>query len=145
MAQRKVPAHRFLIRQINTLKAHEAATGSRIGVIGCSMGGQWACWLAQRAELEIVATVVFYAVRCGNYENCISSFQFHFAERNGFVSKPARKNLARCFARHGVAWDGYDYPGTRHWFFESTPDIAYSRSAAEHAWNRTVIFLNTHM
>jgi carboxymethylenebutenolidase len=63
-ASRKEPAYKYLVRMIGELE--RAATGD-IAVVGFSMGGHWACWLAQRPELPIAATVTFYAARSGDY------------------------------------------------------------------------------
>jgi carboxymethylenebutenolidase len=89
-ASRREPAYRYLIRMIGELSDQEAVSRGGIAVIGFSMGGHWAYWLAQRPELPIVATVTFYAARNGAYTASNSRFLAHFAEDDPWVSN-ARK------------------------------------------------------
>jgi len=86
-ASRREPAYRYLVRTIGELFNHEAVSAGGLAVVGFSMGGHWAYWLAQRPELPIAATVTFYAARNGNYAASNSSFLAHFAEDDPWVSR----------------------------------------------------------
>ncbi|QKK10858.1 MAG: hypothetical protein HND59_03865 [Pseudomonadota bacterium] len=57
-ASRRTPAYKMLIAAIEHLSHHAAVTAPGIALVGFSMGGHWALWLAQRPELPICATVI---------------------------------------------------------------------------------------
>ena len=141
-AKRRTPAYKLLIAAIEELRNHEAVQGSRIAVLGFSMGGHWALWLAQRPELPIAATVVFYAARNGDYSRSRSRFLIHFAASDDWVSAASARKLEASLAKAKVDATYWTYPGTPHWFFESDRKDADDRPAAASAWKRTVAFLN---
>lgn len=142
MSGRREPAYRFLMRKLDELTGSEAVLDGDIAVLGLSMGGHWAFWLAQRPELPIAATVTFYACRNGDYSETRSSFLCHFAESDPWVSDAAKRNLMRSFEREEVAAQSFDYPGTGHWFFESDRKDVFDSGAARLAWARTLRFLD---
>lgn len=142
MSGRREPAYRFLMRKLEALTNSEAVLGGDVGVLGLSMGGHWALWLAQRPELPIAATVTFYACRNGDYSRTKSSFLCHFAESDPWVSDRAKRRLLRSFERDEVDARSFEYPGTHHWFFESDRKDVFHRRAARLAWTRTLRFLD---
>ena len=115
-ASRKEPVYKYLIRMIDRLRSEAGADD--VGVVGFSMGGHWAYWLAQRPEIPIVATVTFYAARNGDYSGSRSSFQAHFAETDEWVSPTSVRKPERSLAKAGRLFEFHTYPGTGHWFFE---------------------------
>jgi carboxymethylenebutenolidase len=140
-ASRKEPAYKYLIRMIHFLSTHESVSGPEIAIIGFSMGGHWAFWLAQRPELPIVATISFYAARNGDYSRSGSSFLGHFAETDEWVSLPSIKKLSRSLEKAGREFTFHTYPGTSHWFFERNRTDVFSPEASELAWERTIDFI----
>jgi carboxymethylenebutenolidase len=142
-ATRREPAYKYLIRMIGELKREAGAEA--IGVVGFSMGGHWAWWLAQRPELMIVATVSFYAARGGNYAKSRSAFQAHFAESDEWVSAAGIKKLSRSLAEAAKPFEAFAYPGTGHWFFEEDRPEAFNPEAAALAWTRTLGFLRQRL
>ena len=142
---RREPTYTTLMRVTEQIKSHPAVRGSTIGVIGFSMGGHWALWLSQRAELPIGATVTFYGARAGDYANSRSAFLGHFAEMDEWVSEAALKKLKQCLEKAGKDAAFLIYPGTGHWFFEADRADAYNPQAAEPAWERTLAFLRKHL
>ena len=140
-ASRREPAYKFLIRMIQDLVSHDAVTTPHIGVVGFSMGGHWALWLAQRPELPIAATVVFYASRSGDFSKSQSRFLGHFAETDEWVSAAGLKKLKRALEAAGKQVIFQRYPGTTHWFFEEDRDESFDPEAADLAWSRTLEFL----
>lgn len=140
-ASRREPAYRYLIRMIGELSAHESVSAGGIAVVGFSMGGHWAYWLAQRPELPIAATVTFYAVRNGTYAASKSSFLAHFAEDDPWVSSASIRKLDKSMTAAGKKHQFYTYPGTQHWFFEENRTDAFHAAASELAWERTVAFM----
>ena len=143
--RKREPTYKTLIRAIEELSDHPAVQGSGIGVVGFSMGGHWALWLSQRAELPIAAAVTFYGARAGDYSSSRAAFLGHFAETDDWVSDAAIKRLGTSLEKAGRAADFFVYPGTGHWFFESDRPDAFDPGAAESAWERTVPFLRKHL
>jgi carboxymethylenebutenolidase len=139
-ARRKEPAYRYLMRMIAALSDEAAASTFGIGVVGFSMGGHWAYWLAQQSELPIAATVTFYAVRGGDYSSSHSAFLAHFAATDEYVSDSGIRRLERSLERAGREFRFHTYEGTGHWFFEADRMDAYQPEAAALAWQRTVAF-----
>lgn len=143
--RRRKPTYRFLMEKVEFLRRHGAVTGSQVGLVGFSMGGHWAFWLAQKKELPISATVTFYAARGGNYSRTRSSFLCHFAEDDEWVSAQAIRNLARHFDAAGAPYTFHQYPGTKHWFFEADKRASFDSKAADLAWKRSLHFLKTSL
>jgi carboxymethylenebutenolidase len=140
-ASRRVPAYRMLVTAIDYLSRHEAVTTPQAALVGFSMGGHWALWLAQRSELPVAATVVFYASRSGDFTQSRSRFLFHFAEKDPWVSAASVKGLKRSLEAAGRSPIYCEYPGTTHWFFEEDRPEAFHRDAAVLSWERTLAFL----
>ncbi len=140
-ATRRVPAYKSLIAAIDLLAAHEATRGGHIGVAGFSMGGHWALWLAQREELPITATVVYYAARNGDFSQSKSRFQFHFAGQDDWVSSASVKKVKASLAAAERPAEYWEYPGAGHWFFEADRQEAFRPADANLAWRRTLKFL----
>jgi carboxymethylenebutenolidase len=116
-----------------------------IGVVGFSLGGHWALWLADQSSSPVTATVVFYGTRNGDYTQSRSAFQFHLAESDDYVAASAVKKLQKSLKAAGKEAESHTYAGTTHWFFESDRADAYNAQAAELAWGRTIEFLKKHV
>jgi carboxymethylenebutenolidase len=142
-ASRKEPAYKYLIRMISELRSEAGAND--VGIVGFSMGGHWAYWLAQRPGLPIVATVTFYAARNGDYSGSRSSFQAHFAETDEWVSPASVRKLERSLSKAGRSFEFHTYPGTGHWFFEEDRADVFEPKGAALAWTRTSDFLKRKM
>lgn len=140
-ASRRVPAYKMLIAAIDHLKTHEAVVGTQVAIVGFSMGGHWALWLAQRPELPIASTVVFYAARNGDFRQSQSRFLFHFAEKDEWVSTASAKKMKKSLESAGKKAVYFEYPASTHWFFENDRPEAFNQKAAMLAWKRTVAFL----
>jgi carboxymethylenebutenolidase len=123
--------------QLRTLSSENQT----LGVVGFSLGGWWALWLAEQESSPISATVVFYGSRGGEYIQSRSAFQFHLAETDPYVSASGVKTLRKKLSAAGRQAEFHVYPGTGHWFFEDDRPEAYQPEAAELAWNRTLEFL----
>jgi len=143
---RKEPTHKTLLRAIDRLQGLPQVQGRSMGVIGFSMGGHWALWLAaNHPELRLKAVTTFYGARAGDYRASPAAFQGHFAEDDPWVSASALKKLRQSLELAPRGAEVYIYPGTGHWFFESDRDEAYHRQASELAWRRTRTFLRKHL
>jgi carboxymethylenebutenolidase len=141
-ASRRVPAYKVLTAAIEHLKEHPATTGSHVAIAGCSMGGHWALWLAQRPELPIASTVVFYAARNGDFRQSKSRFLFHFAETDEWVSTASVAKMKKSLAVASRDAIYHTYPGASHWFFESDRPKTFHKDSAALAWDRTLAFLH---
>jgi len=98
-------------------------------------------WLAQRSELPVDATVVFYAARNGDFAQSKSRFLFHFAAIDDWVSTASIKKLKSSMVFAGKDVTYHEYPGTSHWFFENDRLEAFNQKAAAMSWKRTLEFL----
>jgi carboxymethylenebutenolidase len=116
-----------------------------IGVIGFSLGGSWALWLASQKPSPVDATVVFYATGEEDFAQGHSAFQFHHAENDDYEPTSEVEKLQNLLGAAGRPAEFYVYPGATHWFFESDRPDAYQTEAAQLAWNRTVEFLRAHL
>jgi len=139
-AQRKEPMYRTLQRALSELGSHPQATRSKPAVVGFSMGGHWAVWLAQHPPPAVSAVVLYYAARAGDFTNMSSPVLAHFAETDAFVTTAARRKMEGGIARRGLNYRAHDYPGTGHWFAEAD-HRAYEATASNIAFGRTVEFL----
>ena len=143
---RREPTYKTLLSAVENLQDRPETTGSSIGIIGFSMGGHWALWLAgNRPALPIRAVTTFYGARAGDYSKSHAAFQGHFAEEDPWVSDASRRKLERNLEAAGRAVDFHLYPGTGHWFFEADREDAYDPQAAKLAWGRTLAFLRAHL
>lgn len=120
-------------------------SGEPIGVVGLSLGGHWALFLSQQASLPIQATVVYYAVRGGDYRASHSAFQIHLASHDEYVGDSAVARLRRKLAMAGRPAEFHVYDGTRHWFCDRDRQDAFSPEAAEMSWKRTTEFLRSRI
>ena len=76
-----------------TLRDMPLTIDGPIGVLGFSMGGSWAMWLATRAPETVAATTVFYGSQDIDFEASTSAFLGHFAEHDEFVSEDQRVEM----------------------------------------------------
>lgn len=144
--KRATPMWRQIVREIEVVRSAHGSVD--VGLIGFSMGGHWALWLAKQSQTEIPpirATVVFYATRGGDFSGSRSAFQFHLAESDPFVSPGSVVSQRRQLRAAGVEAEFLQYPSTGHWFFEWDRPDAYDKEAADLAWQRTLTFLDRHL
>jgi carboxymethylenebutenolidase len=134
-----------ITQAVEQLQASSGTNTRQIGVIGFSLGGYWALWLANQRSNPVIATVVFYATRDEDYAQSHSAFQFHLAETDEYEPTSEVKKLQNAMSAAGKPAEFYTYEGTTHWFFESDRTDAYQAESAKLAWNRTVEFLKAHI
>lgn len=126
---------------VSFLQGHEAVEGSKLGVVGFSMGGAWALLL----EEHIGAIVTFYGATNPKYISAQAAFQGHFAEHDEYEPAEDVRQLEQAIVDKGQNVTFYTYPGTKHWFFERDRPDAYDAQAADLAWRRTVEFLRERL
>lgn len=139
-AHRREPVYRTLLRVLTALCRDEASDGSDPALVGFSMGGHWALWLAQRADVHARRVVVYYAARSVSHDGPAVPVLAHFADQDPYVSTSGRRRMESSLAKRGWPYRAHDYPGTSHWFAESA-DPHHDPVAARTAYDRTRAFL----
>jgi carboxymethylenebutenolidase len=124
-----------------------AVAGNRVGAVGFSLGAAYAGWLAGLRP-ELAAVVVFYGGpyyggEGGYSKHTNAATQGHFALDDDYEPVGPIREIEADLKSAGKPVDFYFYPGTTHWFFESSRPDAYNAEAAQLAWDRTIRFLNT--
>jgi carboxymethylenebutenolidase len=140
-----VPA--IILPAVEKLEKHPAVNGHSLGVVGFSLGGYWALWLAQKMPELFKAVVLFYGTNGGggDFERSTAAFLGHFAEMDPYETKPTIEELEKNLKGANRPVTFYTYPGTGHWFFEKDRSEAYNGQAAQLAWERTLKFLNASL
>jgi carboxymethylenebutenolidase len=126
------------------LASHPAVKGRRVGVVGFSMGANWALWLSSKNP-DLSAVVVFYGTgEEADFSKSRASFLGHFAEEDEFEPKDYVLKLEKLIRSAGKEVQFYFYPKVGHWFFEEDrPE--FNDKAASLAWERTVQFLDSKL
>jgi carboxymethylenebutenolidase len=126
---------------VKAAKDHLASlrTGKSIGIVGFSMGTDWAVITAAN-ESDVAATVLFYGYYSPDFSHMKSRVLGHYAETDEWQPFDGAKDMEQNMKAAGVDVTLYTYPGTAHWFMEEDrPE--YNPAAASLAWERTLEFL----
>ena len=126
------------------LSLPETSTG-HVGVVGFCMGGSLAIWSGTLSP-EITATVGFYpgaswerhAPVWANYAG--KAAVIHAAEGDGTSTAPGIQEALREINSAGGTALAYDYPETKHAFFNNDRPEVFAPLAAALAWERTLEF-----
>ncbi|AUV84246.1 dienelactone hydrolase family protein (plasmid) [Salinigranum rubrum] len=124
-------------------RQHENVAGG-LGVVGISMGVEYAFWVVQSRANDVDAAVLFYGNGAGNFEEISTTFLGHFAEHDEFNSPRHIRALRERLQAGDGSVTFHTYPDTEHWFMESDR-AEYDEKAASLAWSRTVEFLRTEL
>lgn len=125
-------------------------SSTSVGVVGFCMGGSLAIWSGTLSE-KITATVAFYpgsswerhAPLWRNYKG--KQALIHCAEGDGTSSALGIQEALREIKAAGGTAEAYDYPGTRHAFFnDDRPEVFEPKSAAL-SWDRTLEFFQLNV
>jgi carboxymethylenebutenolidase len=114
-----------------------------IGTAGFCAGGSLALWSATFSD-DIVAAVGFYPVLpwermrpdWSNYTG--KAAVIHCSEEDGTSAAPGIQIAIQAIKSAGGECSVYDYPGTKHAFFNDDRPEVYSADAAASAWARTL-------
>lgn len=124
-------------------------TSARVGVVGFCMGGGLALWSATVAD-RITTVVAFYpgrgirqrvTPRWDQYAGKVAII--HCSEEDGTSAEPGIQAVVGEIVNAGGACATYDYPGTRHAFFNDDRPEVFDAGAAASAWARTIDTLRT--
>lgn len=126
---------------VKVAKDHLASlgTGESIGVLGFSMGTDWAVITAAN-DPDVAATVLFYGGWSTDFSKMRSKVLVHYAETDEWYPFDKAQEMEQDMKAAGVDVTLHIYPGTAHWFMEEDrPE--YDPAAASLAWERTLEFL----
>ena len=123
------------------LRAMPAVRGKEIGVIGFSLGANWALHLSQVRPDDVDAVVAVYGTDGGDYSTARAAYLGHFGERDDFEPLEDVHALEDRIRAAGCEVTFHTYPGAGHWFVEPNRPDAYVAAAAELVWERTMAFL----
>jgi carboxymethylenebutenolidase len=136
----------FMSAMIKAAKDHLVSLrpGKSIGVLGFSMGTDWAVITAAK-EPDILAMVLFYGGYSGvDFSKMKSKVLVHYAEIDEWYSFDQAKDLEQKMKSASVDVTLHLYPGVAHWFMESDrPE--YDPESAQLAWQRTFEFLKHNL
>jgi carboxymethylenebutenolidase len=141
MEQRDSPRMQEAV--VAAVKALRKRTGKPIGVIGFSMGAEWALSLASElAPDDVRACVLFYGVGEGDFSRSRASFIGHFDPNDEWEPEKWVRYTEDKLREAGRPVTFYRYEGAGHWFFEDDKSY-YNAEAAALAWDRTLAFLRS--
>jgi carboxymethylenebutenolidase len=132
------------------LLARSEVTSSGVATVGFCMGGSLALWSGALAE-EVKVAVGFYPAvpwekmrpTWGNYTN--KSAMIHASEEDGTSKAPGIQQAMHGIEQAGGSVEVYDYPGSRHAFFNEDRPEVYDKDHAEKAWRRTIGLLTSRL
>ena len=125
------------------LKSLPEVTGKGIGAIGFCMGGSLALWSATLSP-EIISTIAFYpgmpwprmAPVWANYADKRAAI--HCAESDGTSAAPGIQEALTGIRAGGGTVEAFDYPGTKHAFFNNDRPEVFSENDSALAWKRVI-------
>ncbi len=130
---------------MDRLRADSTVGEQAIGVVGFSMGANWAFLLNELKPDDIAAVVAFYGTGEMDFTASRAAYLGHYAEQDEFDPLESVRALEAEIRSAGREVTFHVYPGTRHWFFEQDRPDAYDAPAARLAWDRTTAFLHSHL
>jgi len=124
------------------LNGRAEVTG-KIGTVGFCAGGSLAMWSATLSD-HVAATVGFYpfmpwermSPQWSNYAGKANIM--HCSEEDGTSAAPGIQFAKRAIEEAGGEVTTYDYPGTKHAFFNDDRPEVYDPAASASAWARTL-------
>jgi carboxymethylenebutenolidase len=116
--------------------------GSRLAILGWSMGGNFGWDLIVRRPGEVSALVAYYGIGEVDESKPVPPVLNHIGELDEDV--PYLREIEDVLKGAGKDVTTHVYPGAKHWFDEpSRPE--YDAAASALAWGRTLSFLRKHL
>ena len=125
----------------------ENSSTPKLGVVGFCMGGQLALFAAT-LNSNVAACVDFYGIHPNvkpDYSKLSGPVLGLFAEKDGFVTPQAARDLDAAIKKAGKQSEIHIYPGVDHGFFNDERADVYNKPAADDAWRRTLGFFRQHL
>jgi carboxymethylenebutenolidase len=135
---------------VDFLQAHDAATGSGIGVTGFCAGGGLALWLATLRPDAVKAVVPYYGLvpwsdAQPDYSKLQAAVQGHYAENDDFAPPESARKLEEELKGLGKSVELFIYPGVDHAFTNHHRPEVFHEEHSQAAWDRTIAFFRQHL
>ena len=132
------------------LDGRPEVTGHGVGTVGFCMGGSLAMWSGTLID-EVKAVVGFYPAlpwekmqpSWGNYRN--KSAMIHASEEDGTSRAAGVQQAVRGIEAAGGSVEVYDYPGSKHAFFNDQRPEVHDKEHSRAAWRRTIELLKSRL
>ena len=126
--------------------AQELAGGAAVGVLGFSVGAEFAIRAAVRRPQAAGAVVAFYGTYLpADLPALTAPVQLHLATQDEFVPPEEVAEFTGRMVALAKRLELHTYPGTRHAFANRSRPEAFDAAAAALARRRTVAFLNENL
>jgi carboxymethylenebutenolidase len=132
------------VAAVQTLRQHPMNSAGALGSVGFSMGASWAIALTTRMPEDIRAAVLFYGVGEGDFSQCHTDFQGHFAVGDEWEDEKWVRYTEEKMKDAGLKPEFFWYGGVGHWFFEDN-NPHYNAEAAGLSWQRALKFLREQL
>lgn len=132
------------------LARRDEVSGDRVGVVGFCMGGSLALWAGALAD-EVKVAVGFYPAipwekmspSWGSYTG--KSAMIHASEEDGTSRAEGIQTAVHGIRAAGGDVEVYDYPGSKHAFFNDQRPEVHHPAHSDQAWRRTVDLLSSRL
>ena len=132
------------------LTGRSEVTSHGVGAVGFCMGGSLAMWSGTLID-EVKAVVGFYPAlpwekmqpSWGNYRN--KSAMIHASEEDGTSRAAGVQEAVRGIEAAGGSVEVYDYPGSKHAFFNDQRPEVHDKEHSRAAWRRTIELLKSRL
>ena len=128
----------------------DATVGDRVGVVGFCAGGALALWSATLSD-EISTAVAFYPAipwerMSPTWERYAGKHAvIHTSEEDGGPGAPGIRTAVRAIEAAGGEVTVFEYPGSRHAFFNDERPEVYDAGHSADAWERTLGLLDARL
>ena len=138
------------LRDLNACARYLAALpfvdGQRLGILGFSMGGGIALFMAQHNS-DLKAAAAFYGKTppVETADAFLCPILFHDAGQDAWVTRKEVDALRQALAGLGKPATFLRYPEADHAFFNDARPEVYRRADAERAWQSTLAFFKRYL
>ena len=142
------PAGKEITSAADYLLSLPETSTKHVGVVGFCIGGGLAIW-SGTLSAKILATVGFYPGSSWERHSPVWAYYagksaiIHCAEGDGTSKAPGIQEALNNINQSGGSAIAYDYPGTKHAFFNDDRPEVFEPLAAALAWERTLDFFFT--
>jgi len=144
LEKRDVERHTFIATSAVRWVQEQPSDYPNLGLVGFSMGGDWALDLAGRFPEAVRAVVLYYGSGEANYANVRAVFLGHFGGLDAWTPESDVEYMDTGTNADGIEHEFFTYPDAEHWFVE-TDRPEYREEDAALAWGRTVKFLRERL